>query len=233
MISSIWVVIQFIAKNIAFSEVLHVANLGLLTAIKVVVLIILASLVWIPFGVWVGLNPKASKFVQPLIQFFAAFPVNFFYPIAVVLITKHHLNKDIWTTPLMILGTQWYILFNVIAGASRISKEIKLAAKNLNVAGWLWWKRLVLPAIFPYYITGAMTAAGGCWNASIVAEFLHWGDTTIVAVGIGSYITQYTHTGDFPRIALGIGIMCLYVMLFNRLVWRKLYNLAEEHFVME
>ena len=231
--ASIWLIVKLINHNINFTEVLYVTKLGFITASKVVILIILASILWIPVGVWVGLSPKASKFIQPLIQFFAAFPANFFYPIAVVLITKYQLNQEIWTMPLMILGTQWYILFNVIAGASKISKEIKLAARNFNVTGWLWWKRLALPAIFPYYVTGAMASAGGCWNASIVAEYLHWGDRTIIAVGIGSYITKFTQIGDFPRIALGIGIMCLYVTLFNRLVWQKLYNMAEQHFIME
>ena len=135
--------------------------------------------------------------------------------------------------PLMILGTQWYILFNVIAGVSGIPKEIRLAATNFKVRGWLWWKRLMLPAIFPFYATGAMAAAGGCWNASIVAEYVKWGNDTIVSTGLGSYIEQHTRDGDFPRIALGIGVMCIYVMLFNRLLWQKLYQLAETRFSME
>lgn len=230
--SSSWSTIQLIHNSMTLAEIIHVANLGLITAVKVIILVAIASLIWIPIGVWIGLSPKASKFIQPLIQFLAAFPVNFFYPIAVIFIIKYQLNKDVWTSPLMILGTQWYILFNVIAGTSRIPKELKFVAKNLRVSGWLWWKRLILPAIFPYYTTGAMAAAGGSWNASIVAEYVRWGDDTITAAGIGSYITEFTQTGDFPRIALGIGIMSLYVVLFNHLIWRKLYNLAEEHFTM-
>jgi NitT/TauT family transport system permease protein len=232
---SLWYIVKLIHNNISLMEVLYVLQLGFITALKVVILIIIASLIWIPIGAWIGFNVKASLIMQPIIQFLAAFPVNFFYPIAVILIIKYDLNKNIWTAPLMILGTQWYILFNVIAGTSQVPKEFRLVCKNLGVKSgkWLWWKRLMLPAIFPYYITGAMTAAGGSWNASIVAEFLRWGDHTIVAVGLGSYITRYTQTGDFPRIALGISVMCVYVMLFNRLVWQRLYNMAATRFTMD
>lgn len=233
LLISVLLIAQFVQEHITITEVIHVAYLGFITTIKVVLLIIIASLIWIPIGVWIGLNPNASLFAQPIIQFIAAFPANFFYPAAVIFISKYKLNSDIWTAPLMILGTQWYILFNTIAGTSQISKELKFAAQNFNVTGWLWWKRLILPSIFPYYVTGAMAAAGGCWNASIVAEFLRWGDSTIISVGLGSYVALYTQAGDFPRIALGISIMCVYVMLFNRLIWQKLYNLAEEHFTTD
>lgn len=232
VIAGFWLY-SLVSNKIPLSEIWHVIYLGLITAIKVFILIILSSLIWVPIGAWIGLNPRLSAICQPLIQFLAAFPANLFYPLAVLFILKFSLNVNVWTTPLMILGTQWYILFNVIAGASSIPKEVKLAAKNFGVKGWLWWKRLMLPAIFPHYVTGAMAAAGGCWNASVVAEAVQWGDDTLIATGLGSYITEYTGVGDFPRIALGIAIMCLYVMLFNRLIWHKLYRLAETRFSME
>src|SRR5690606_5039347 len=108
--------------------------------------------------------------------------------------------------------------------------ELRLAAKNYGVKGWLWWRRFILPGIFPYYVTGAMTAAGGCWNASIVAEVVEWKQTTLLATGLGAYITEFTTIGDFPRIALGISVMCLYVIVINRLVWRKLYELSEARY---
>lgn len=221
---------SFIVEKIHFKEIMHVSLLGLITALKVIILIILASLIWVPVGVWIGLNKKASLILQPIIQFLAAFPANFFYPVAVILIVKYSLNKHICTTPLMILGTQWYILFNVIAAMNAVPKEIFLTTKMLGLKGVLWWKRVALPAIFPYYVTGAMTAAGGCWNASIVAEFVKWGDNTIVSLGLGSYIQAHTSIGDFHRIALGISIMCIYVMLFNKLIWRQLYQLASSRF---
>lgn len=220
----------FIRKEVSWYEILHVFGLGCLTALRVIILILLASLLWIPIGVWVGLRPKATQIVQPLAQFFAAFPANLVFPIVVLLIIRFNLNIEVWLTPLMILGSQWYILFNVIAGASSIPKDLYQVAENFGLKGWLWWKRLVLPSIFPYFITGAITAAGGAWNASIVAEVVSWGNTKLEATGLGAYITRYTTLGDFPRIALGTSVMCLFVLLFNRFVWRPLYQYAEERF---
>lgn len=224
---------RFIAKDISLTEIQHVFYLGAITAFKVVILIILASLLWVPVGIWIGLHPKASQYIQPVTQFMAAFPINLIYPLAVTGILYFKLNVQVWAAPLMILGTQWYILFNVIAGASAIPKDLRYLTKNFGVKRFLWWKRLALPAIFPYYVTGAMTAAGGCWNASIVADVLQWGDHKLVAIGLGSYISEYTTTGDFPRIALGIGVMCFYVLMFNRLVWRQLYQYAAKRFVLD
>lgn len=227
----LWFLWNFIEQTITLAEIKQVFLLGAITAVKVAILIIGASLLWVPVGVWIGLTPKASQIVQPITQFLAAFPINLVYPIWVTGIVYFNLNVEIWSTPLMILGTQWYILFNVIAAASGIPKELRLVAKNLGVKRWLWWKRLVLPAIFPYYITGSMTAAAGCWNASIVADVLEWGNHKLVATGLGSYIVENTTLGDFPRIALGVGVMCFYVLMINHLIWRKLYNVAIQRFV--
>lgn len=225
--------VSLIKQALDITEVIHVVYLGFLTALKVFILIILASIIWIPIGVWIGLRPKVTAFVQPLIQFFAAFPANLFYPLVVFLILRYNLNHNIWTMPLMILGTQWYILFNVISGTAKIPKDIRLAAKNFGVKGQLWWRKIMLPGIFPNYVTGAMAAAGGCWNASIVAEYVEWGDKTIISTGIGQYITTSTRDGDFPRIALGISVMCLYVLLFTRTIWQRLYQFAAQRFTMD
>ncbi len=130
----------------------------------------------------------------------------------------------------MILGTQWYILFNVVAGTIALPKNLKQAVATLNVRGWLWWKRLALPGIFPFYVTGAITAAGGAWNISIIAEAVSWGHYQLHATGLGAYIAHVTAIGDCPREALGIAIMSLYVLLFNHIVWKPLYNLAETRF---
>ncbi len=224
---------KFIRQTVPIVEIQHVFYLGAITGFKVIILILISSLIWVPIGIWIGLSPKASYIIQPLTQFLAAFPINLIYPLAVTLIIHFQLNVEIWSTPLMILGTQWYILFNVIAGTNAIPKELLLVAKNFSVKRGLWWKRIMLPAIFPYYITGSMTAAAGCWNASIVADVLEWGKYKLVATGLGSYISQYTTIGDFPRIFLGIAVMCFYVLLINRLVWQKLYNFAASHFVLE
>lgn len=229
---SIVLLIRFIYTELSLREVVEVFKLGFITTIKVTILIILCSFIWVPIGVWIGLNPRLARSVQPLVQFFASFPANLLYPVLFMLIVTYDLNVEIWTAPLMILGTQWYILFNVVAGASQLPLEIRLAAKNYGVKGWVWWRKVILPGIFPYYVTGAMTAAGGCWNASIVADVVEWQQTTLHATGIGAYITEFTTTGDFPRIALGISVMCLYVIVLNRLVWHKLYEMAEERYAV-
>jgi NitT/TauT family transport system permease protein len=225
-----WMIMNFILRDLKVSEVFHVFLLGAATGTRVIVLIIISSLIWIPIGVWIGLRPRLAQRIQPIIQFVAAFPANLFYPLFVIAIVRYHLSVEIWVTPLMILGTQWYILFNVIAGAATIPRELYLVADNFGVKGWQWWKRLALPGIFPFYITGAITAAGGAWNASIVAEWVSWGNTTLEATGLGEYIQASTRAGDFPKIALGTAMMCVYVLTFNHLIWRPLYRLAEERF---
>ena len=229
VLSSLYL-LRFILAELKARDILDVFVLGAATGLRVIILIVISSLLWIPVGVWVGLRPRWSQKIQPLIQFAAAFPANLFYPLFVIAIVNFNLNVEVWLTPLMILGTQWYILFNVIAGASTIPRELYLAADNLGLKGWLWWKRLALPGIFPFYITGAICAAGGAWNASIVAEWVSWGSTTLRATGLGEYIHASTTAGNFPKIALGTLMMCLYVLVFNHLIWRPLYRLAEKRF---
>jgi NitT/TauT family transport system permease protein len=223
-----WRLVSFVHAEVGWQEAGHVFVLGVYTLARVMVLITLAALVWVPVGVWIGMNPRWSGRLQAVAQFLAAFPANLLFPIAVVLIVRWHLNPNLWLSPLMVFGTQWYILFNVIAGASNVPTELRYAAHNLGLAGWLRWKRYLLPAVFPSFVTGAITASGGSWNASIVAEYVTWGDTTLQARGLGSYIAHMTAIGDFPRIALGIGVMCVFVMGLNHFVWRRLYRLAED-----
>jgi len=223
----VWIV-AFIRESVGAAEIGRVFLLGMATAARVLILIGVASLIWVPIGVGIGLRPRLADRAEPIVQFLAAFPANLFFPAAVVLILRFRLDPEIWLSPLMILGTQWYILFNVIAGTTALPVELRLAAQNLAVRRLLWWRRVILPAIFPAYVTGAVTAAGGSWNASIVAEIVQWGDTTLSATGIGAYIARTTAEGDGARIALGIGVLCLYVLAFNRLLWRRLYNLAAE-----
>ncbi|MDA8229792.1 MAG: ABC transporter permease subunit [Magnetospirillum sp.] len=218
----------FVHSSVETPEIIRVFLYGTATATRVLVLIALASLVWVPIGVWIGLRPRVAQNLQWLAQFLAAFPANLMFPVAVMLIVHFHLDPDVWTSPLMVLGTQWYILFNVIAGAAALPSDLKDAAHNLGLSGWLMWKRFILPGIFPSFVTGAITASGGSWNASIVSEMVSWGDTKLSAFGLGSYIAQATAAGDFPRIALGIGVMCLFVMCFNHFIWRRMYRLASE-----
>jgi NitT/TauT family transport system permease protein len=222
-----WRIYQYLSATLNLSDVFSAFGYGLITLARVVVLIALATLIWVPIGVWIGLRPKLAERVQPLAQFLAAFPANLAFPVFVVMIVRYHLSANIWLSPLMILGTQWYILFNVIAGASAFPSDLREAASSLHLKGWRWWVKVVLPGIFPYYITGAITASGGSWNASIVAEVASWGNTHLSATGLGAYIANATENGDFPRVVLGIAIMCILVTLFNRLLWRPLYAFGE------
>jgi NitT/TauT family transport system permease protein len=222
-----WRAYEYLFATLTLSDILIAVEYGLITLARVVVLIALATLVWVPIGVWIGLHPKLAERIQPLAQFLAAFPANLAFPVFVSLIVHYGLNANIWLSPLMILGTQWYILFNVIAGASAFPTDLREAASGFHIKGWRWWFKVVLPGIFPYYITGAITASGGSWNASIVAEVASWGDTHLSAAGLGAYIAKATEAGDFPRVVLGIAVMCILVTLFNRLVWRPLYAFGE------
>ena len=222
-----WLVVRYVAHHLAWDDAVTAFGFGLATMLRVLLLIALASLIWVPIGVWIGLRPRWAERLQPVAQFLAAFPANVLFPFAVILIVHWHLNVDIWLSPLMVLGTQWYILFNVIAGASAIPTDLREAAGMFGIRRWQWWRQLVIPAIFPYYVTGALTASGGSWNASIVAEAVSWGDRHLQATGLGAYIAKATAAGDFPRVTLGIAVMSIFVIGFNRLLWRPLYRYAD------
>jgi NitT/TauT family transport system permease protein len=218
--------LAYVAREVTWAEAAAVIGLGALTLLRVMVLIVLASLIWVPVGVWIGLRPVWAARVQPVAQFLAAFPSNLFFPVAVVVILRFHLNVDVWLSPLMILGTQWYILFNVIAGASAFPNDLKEAAASLRIKGFAWWRKVILPGIAPYFVTGALTASGGSWNASIVAEVASWGHDKLEAHGLGAFIADATTRGDTPRVVLGVAVMSLFVVAFNRALWRPLFNYA-------
>jgi NitT/TauT family transport system permease protein len=223
------IVVRFVVSELSWPDVTTAFRLGAYTLLRVAMLVVLASAIWVPIGVMVGLRPRVAEHVQPLAQFLAAFPANLLFPVAVFLIVRWHLNPDLWLSPLMILGTQWYILFNVIAGAQAYPTDFLEAAAEFRFRHWQWWRQAILPGIFPYFVTGAITASGGAWNASIVAEAVSWGDTNLSAHGLGAYIAENTTAGDYPRIVLGIATMSLMVILFNRLLWRPLYAYGERH----
>jgi len=223
-----WSLWQHAEAALSWSDVADAVRNGGLTLLRVTILIAIATLIWVPIGVAVGLRPSLAEKVQPLAQFLAAFPANLLFPIAVYLVVRFDLSPAIWLSPLMILGTQWYILFNVIAGATAFPSDFREAAASFRIPGWHWWRDVILPGIFPYYVTGAITASGGAWNASIVSEAVSWGSTKLSGGGLGAYIAQQTEAGDYPRIALGIAVMSVMVVAMNRLLWRPLYAFAEE-----
>jgi NitT/TauT family transport system permease protein len=226
----LWHIAANLIASTSLAEALKVTGLALITMVRVFVFIAIASLIWVPVGVWVGLRPRVVSYVQPVAQFMAAFPTNLLFPFVVSFIVRWKLTPDIWLSPLMILGTQWYILFNVIAGASSIPGELRYAAQNFNLRGWQWWKTLALPAVFPYYVTGAITASGGSWNAAFAAEFTSWGSTQVKAHGVGAYLAEASAAGDFHAIVLGTVTMSLFVVVINRFFWRPLYYYAERRY---
>jgi NitT/TauT family transport system permease protein len=226
-VSAILFLWSFLSETLNWHDAVVAFGYGLATLTRVVVLIALTSLIWVPIGVWIGLRPAWAERLQPIAQFLAAFPANVLFPFVVVAIVALHANPNIWLSPLMVLGTQWYILFNVIAGASAIPGDLKEAAGIFGLRGWQWWRQVALPGIFPYYVTGAITASGGSWNASIVAEAVTWGDKHLEAAGLGSYIARATAAGDYGRVALGVAVMSIFVIAFNRVLWRPMYRFAE------
>jgi NitT/TauT family transport system permease protein len=226
-----WRITVFVTHaDFSWNDAATAFGYGFITLARVMVLIALASIVWTPIGIYVGLRPKLTAIVQPVAQFLAAFPNNLLFPLVVSLIVFWNASPDIWLSPLIILGTQWYILFNVIAGATTMPQELRDAAENFGVRGWLWWRRVALPAVFPFYVTGAITASGGAWTASVLAEVASWGKTTLHAHGLGAYISDATTAGNFNRVVLGIIVMSFFVLVVNRLLWRPLYWYAERKF---
>jgi NitT/TauT family transport system permease protein len=211
----------------------HIVWLGFLTLLRVAAMTILATLIWTPVGVWIGLHPRVARFAQPLAQIGASFPVNMTFPVVVGFFVATHTPMNWGSILLIAMGTQWYILFNVIAGAMAIPNDLKEAARVYGLRRWALWRTLILPAIFPFWVTGACTAAGGAWNASIVAELATWGSTTLQADGLGAYIAEVTKAGQTPLIIASIAVMSLFVLLMNKLIWRRLYAYAERRFRLD
>jgi NitT/TauT family transport system permease protein len=219
--------LHFILTTVGLAEVFKTFLLGLFTLGRVMVVLVLATLIWTPVGVAIGFHPRLARLLQPVVQFLASFPANFIFPFATLFFIRNHISLNWGSILLMAIGTQWYILFNSIAGAMSIPTDLREMAKDVGLHGWLLWRKLIIPGIFSAWVTGAITASGGAWNASIVAEVVSWGQTTLTAVGLGRYIAEATTVGDWPRITLGIGMMSLYVVGLNRILWRRLYQLAE------
>ena len=218
------------APGVGLREIPHCIALGAATFARVCVLLAIATLVWVPIGVWIGLNPRVARLAQPGVQVLASFPANFLFPFATLAFIKLGISINIGGILLMALGAQWYILFNVIAGASAIPSDLREAMQVLGVHGWQRWKRLIMPGILSAYVTGGITAAGGAWNASIVAEVVTYHHTTLAATGLGAYIVHATDTGNKAKLICGIAVMAVYVVGVNRLFWRRLYRLAETRY---
>lgn len=222
----VWV-LHFIDTTVGMGEVVITFGLGLLTLLRVTVLLLFAAVIWTPIGVAIGFNPKLARMLQPVVQFLASFPANFIFPFATLFFIRTNISIEWGSILLMALGAQWYILFNSIAGAQSIPTDLREMADDIGLKGWQRWQKLIIPGIFSAWVTGGVTASGGAWNASIVSEIVAWGTTTLTATGLGTYIAEATFAGDWPRITLGIGMMSLFVVGLNRVLWRRLYQLAE------
>jgi NitT/TauT family transport system permease protein len=222
--------LSFVHSTVGLGEFTHALLLGLITFGRVLLLLAVATAIWVPVGVWIGLNPKVSRLAQPIVQVLASFPAQFLFPIAVAVFVATGISLNWGGILLMALGAQWYILFNVIAGASAIPNDLREASANLRLTRTLWWRRLIIPGIFPSYVTGAITAAGGAWNASIVAEVVTYHTHQLTANGLGAYIAAAAGAGDFPRLLVGVSVMSLYVVGLNRTFWRRLYDIAQQRF---
>jgi NitT/TauT family transport system permease protein len=195
---------------------------------------LLMSAAWtIPVGVAIGLNPRLARLVQPVAQVMASVPASAFYPVLLIGLIKIGGGIGVGSFALMLLGTQWYILFNVIAGAMSIPSDLKEAAEVYRFTRWQRWTKLILPGIFPFLITGMVTASGGAWNASVMAEYAHVKDRTLETIGLGAQISSATDSGQFPVILLATIFISLMVVTMNRLVWRRLYRLAETRYKLE
>ncbi len=224
-----WLV-HFVVNTVGLTEVVTVFRLGLYTLFRVTLLLIVATVIWTPIGVAIGFNPKLARLLQPFVQFMASFPANFIFPFATLFFVYSNININWGSILLMALGSQWYILFNSIAGAQTIPSDLREMADDIGLKGIQRWRKLIIPGIFSAWVTGGVTASGGAWNASIVSEVVSWGATTLTAAGLGAYIAEATSHGDWPRIALGIGMMSLFVVGLNRVLWRRLYSLAERQY---
>ncbi|AEF31372.1 ABC transporter, permease protein [Gardnerella vaginalis HMP9231] len=222
----------FVATRTGLQEFATAGALGALTFARVAVLIFVSSLIWVPVGVYIGMNPKISRIMQPVVQILASFPANFVFPFAMMWFMAWHIDLGWGSIILMALGTQWYILFNVIAGASAIPDDLREMARSFRLNRMLKWKTLVLPAIFGSWCTGGITAAGGAWNASIVSEIVEYGKNHMATQGLGAYITNATTVGDSVKTLVGVTVMSLIVVLSNRLFWTPLQRYSAKRFVL-
>jgi len=200
------------------------------TLARTTIALVIAAAWTIPAGVAIGTNPRLARRLQPIVQITASIPATAVFPVLLLALLTIPGGLNVAAVALMLLGTQWYVLFNVIAGAMAIPSDLKEAAAMYHVAGWRRWKTLILPAIFPYLVTGMITATGGAWNASIVAEYVTFAGHTTSTTGLGALIAGAAERGDFPILLAGTLVMAGIVIVINRLLWRRLYGYAETRF---
>lgn len=231
----IWGVISTLSllAQLPISAWLDIAVGAGATFLRVVIAVAIALAWTIPVGVLIGTSPRAAKLLQPVVQIAASIPATALFPVLLLGLLALPAGANMAAVILMLLGTQWYLLFNIIAGASAIPRDLGYTSDLLGIKGWRRWRTLTLPALFPYIVTGLITSSGGAWNASIVAEYTHFGGQTSHVTGLGALITSATADGDYPLLLASTLVMVGMVVLTNRFVWRRLYRLAETRYRMD
>jgi NitT/TauT family transport system permease protein len=227
--------LSYLDRSVGFGAFPYAVGLGAITFARVVVVVAVSTLIWVPVGATIGMNPSLTRWAQPVVQVLASFPANLLFPFLVIAFIALHISLNIGSIVLMAVGAQWYILFNVIAGATAIPSDLREMTANFGLPRRQLWRQLILPAIFPAYVTGGITAAGGAWNASIVAEVAVWGSHHLYAKGLGAYIAESASSSapdHFGKVLTGVIVMSFFVVLLNRLFWQRLYRLADTHFTL-
>jgi NitT/TauT family transport system permease protein len=236
-IAGIFLVVSYAAvqalhllRGIASHEVLQIFAGAGMTLMRVIIALLLATLWTVPAGVAIGFHPRLARVAQPLAQIAASVPATALFPVLLLLLLKSGAGMGTGAVLLMLLGTQWYILFNVIAGAMAIPNDLKEVARLLHFGTLQRWRTVILPGIFPYLLTGLITASGGAWNASIIAEYFRLKSNTLTTFGLGEQISAATDAGRFAVLLLATIVMALMVVTINRLVWRPLFRIAESKY---
>lgn len=218
----------FLYNEIPLYELQYALYLGFITTIRILAVMVITIIIWLPISIYIGFNPNLARISQPLALTFASFPANLIFPLCVFVIQKYSLNPDIWLSVLLIISIQWYLVFNIISGASTFPDNLKDVVRSFDIKGIKLLYKVLMPSILPHFLIGSITAWGSAWNATIIAEFAEWGMTTLEATGIGSYITKASDSGNMSKIILGILVMLFYIEIFNRLFWRPLFNYADK-----
>jgi NitT/TauT family transport system permease protein len=204
-----------------------------LTFLRVLLSVTLSSLWTVPLGIWIGVSMKRVRVFQPIVQILASFPAPMLFPLIMLALLSIHLSFEVISIVLMMAGVQWYILFNVIAGAIRIPTELDQAARVMGLGFWRRMKSVYLPSIFPSLVTGGLTATGGAWNSSIIAEYVYFRGELFMANGLGATISKTVEHAQFPVLAASLIVMVLVIVLMNRFLWSKLYQLAESRYLLK
>ena len=224
-----WKIVELFLK-VRLDQWILIVEEAFVTLVRVIVAVGLSALWTIPVGLWIGLSPRLSRMAQPFVQVAASFPAPMLFSYIIILMKMVGMTLNWGSVALMLLGAQWYILFNVIAGAMAIPSDLLEASRMYRISGWARFTKVLMPGIFPYLVTGMVTSAGGTWNASIVAEYVTDKGQTLTAFGLGSQISVAAAKADFPMLAASVVVMSLMVVSFNRLVWKRMYRLAEEKY---